>query len=55
MRRLRLVVNRATGIGEIGLNCTPALMKALGVGHQPIYAPLEELDIKQFRFLGDSE
>lgn len=36
MTRLRLVVNRATGIGDWGLHCRPDILAELGVGHQPI-------------------
>jgi len=46
-------VNRATGIGENGLHSTPELLEQMGVGHQTIYARPEELDIKQFRVVGD--
>jgi len=53
MQRLRLIVNRATGIGDVGLHCTAALMAQMGVGHQPIYASPKELDIQRFRVVGD--
>jgi len=35
--RLRMVVNRATGIGEEGLHSYPKLFASLGEGNQPIY------------------
>ncbi len=49
MKRIRLVVNRATGIGNNGIHSTPAKLKQTGEGHNPIYAYKEELDIKKFK------
>lgn len=47
-RRLRLVVNRATGIGEIGLHCTPEAAKELGEFFQPVPCWDDEDEISQF-------
>jgi len=50
MKRWCFVVNRATGIGDYGINCRPDLVDLVGHSmHQPIYAPDEELEIERFR------
>jgi len=49
MKRARLVVNRATGIGDYGIHSTPAKLKQSKDGHNKIYDFKEELDIKKFR------
>jgi len=48
-RRVRLVVNRATGIGDYGIHSTPAKLKSTGDGHNKIYTFNEELSIKRFK------
>jgi len=48
-QRLFTIVNRATNIGDYGLNCTPAILAQLGDGHQPIYE--DEPDIQEFRVI----
>lgn len=50
-QRMFCVVNRATNIGEHGMNCTPEILASLGDGHQPIYENESELTIKQFRIV----
>lgn len=47
-QRLRLVVNRATGIGDHGLHCTPGLLAQLGAGHQPLYTWPDEASMTRF-------
>jgi len=49
MRRVRMVVNRATGIGDYGIHSTPEKLKQHRDGHNKIYSSKEELDIKEFR------
>lgn len=49
MKRARLVVNRATGIGDYGMHSTPARLKATKDGHNKIYAFNEESKIEKFR------
>ncbi len=49
--RMFLVVNRATNIGDYGINCTPDILRKLGDGHQPIYESEQELNIGQFRIV----
>ena len=49
--RLRLVVNRATGIGDHGLNCTPEIMARLGDGHQPICEWVDETPVERFEVI----
>jgi len=49
MRRIRLVVNRATGIGDYGIHSTPAKLKESKDGHNKIYSFKEELDIERFK------
>jgi len=49
MKRARLIVNRATGIGDHGIHSTPAKLKKSLDGHNPIYVYKEELDIKEFK------
>ena len=49
--RLRLVVNRATGIGDYGLNCTPEILARLGDGHQLIYEWVDEPVVEMFERL----
>ena len=49
MKRARLVVNRATGIGDYGIHSTPAKLKATRDGHNKIYAFDKELKIEKFR------
>ncbi len=54
MKRARFVVNRATGIGDYGVHCTPEVLKRHGEGHNTIYSPKEELDITEFKIVGSS-
>ena len=49
MKRARLIVNRATGIGDYGIHSTPAKLKQSNDGHNKIYAFDEELKIKEFK------
>jgi len=49
MKRARLVVNRATGIGDWGIHSNPEKLKVTKDGHNKIYAFKEELDIKEFK------
>ena len=49
MKRIRLVVNRATGIGDKGIHSTPGKLKATRDGHNKIYTFEEELKIKEFK------
>lgn len=49
MKRAKLVVNRATGIGDKGIHSTPEKLKQSKEGHNKIYAYKEELDIKEFK------
>jgi len=52
MRRWRFVVNRATSIGDYGLNCRPDVIDLIAdVLHQPIYVTDEELAIERFRIV----
>ena len=48
LKRIRLVVNRATGIGDKGIHSTAAKLKQTGDGHNPIYA-FGELKIRRFK------
>jgi hypothetical protein len=50
-QRLKLCVNRATGIGENGLHCYPDLIRALGVYMQPIHQWDDEDSIKRFELV----
>jgi len=50
-QRMFAVVNRATNIGDWGLNCTPSVLAQLGDGHQPIYECDEEINITSFRIV----
>lgn len=49
MRRARLVVNRATGIGDHGIHSTPEKLKKMLDGHNTVYHSDKELTIKEFR------
>jgi len=49
MKRARLVVNRATGIGDWGIHSNPGKLKATNDGHNKIHAFEEELKIKEFK------
>lgn len=49
MKRVRLIVNRATGIGDYGIHSTPAKLKQTKDGHNKIYAFEEELMINKFK------
>ena len=49
MKRARLVVNRATGIGDYGVHNTPEKLKRMSDGHNKIYSFEEELKIEKFR------
>lgn len=49
MRRARLIVNRATGIGDWGIHSNPEKLKESGDGHNKIYSFDEELEIKEFK------
>jgi len=49
MRRIKLIVNRATGIGDYGIHSTPDKLKLTKDGHNKIYSFNEELDIKEFK------
>ena len=49
MKRVRLVVNRATGIGDWGVHNTPEKLKRMSDGHNKIYDFEEELKIEKFR------
>lgn len=49
MKRARLVVNRATGIGDYGVHSTPEKLKKLLDGHNKVYHSDKELEIKEFR------
>ncbi len=49
MRRVRFVVNRATGIGDYGVHSTPAKMKKMGDGHNPIYEFKGEVELESFK------
>lgn len=49
--RLRLCVNRATGIGERGLHSYPDLFLELGAGNQPIYEWPDEETITRFELV----
>lgn len=51
MKRLRFVVNRATGIGDCGFHSTPEKLARSGDGHNSIYSSDEDLKIKQFRII----
>ena len=50
-QRMFCVVNRATNIGDHGMNCTPAILAALGDGHQTIYEGERETRITKFRIV----
>ena len=58
LKRLRMMINRATGIGDIGFHNTPSNVAAAEAGlrhydgsdwHNLILSPKEELDIKEFK------
>jgi hypothetical protein len=49
MRRVTLIVNRATGIGDLGIHSTPEKLKQSKDGHNKIYNFKEELTIKEFK------
>ena len=49
MRRARLVVNRATGIGDWGIHSNPKKLKSSKDGHNKIYSFKEELKIGKFK------
>lgn len=49
--RLRMIVNRATSIGSMGLHCTPGFLEKAGLGHQPLYTWEGEEDVKTFEFV----
>lgn len=48
MKRARMKVNRATGIGDVGFHSTPQKMKRLMDGHNEVYVSDTELKIKEF-------
>lgn len=50
-KRLRLVVNRATGIGDYGYHSTPDKLKKFMDGHNDIWVSDSELKIKKFALL----
>jgi len=52
-QRMFCVLNRATNIGDNGLNCTPEVLAQLGDGHQPIYESDDELNITKFRIVDE--
>lgn len=49
LQRVRMVVNRATGIGDYGIHSTPEKLKKTCDGHNKIYVFPEELNIKEFK------
>ena len=48
MRRARFIVNRATGIGDYGIHSTPAKLKKMQDGHNPIYEFDKEIEFESF-------
>jgi hypothetical protein len=49
LRRIRFIVNRATGIGDFGVHSTPKKLKNTGDGHNKIYSFKNELKFKNFQ------